>query len=366
MIQPKFNGDRVLLALGALITLTLSFANGFATLATELDRPMRCQLERTYRMVGYNCANLNLKEIPQTLKSNLQILDLSFNRIRDLNKQSFARYTDVKYLYLFENMIQNIEEDTFTELTGLEALDLSSNALKSVPVEIFRLPLLRNLYVSNNALHDLEEDLMLLDKPIRAPIQILNMADCWLTKLPNFGILPDLWQLNISSNPMTELTVEQFSPMCNLRSLDLNNTQIPICACQTMTTELTARRTKILNNHPHCTPLFASEQSICAQDVSPAPPNTDFQQCMDVRNSRILDTKAKTAWFKISLGVLTCIVVFSLILCYFHKRNVKSMKDNNNKPGKISVPIHRVMVPSGDELPIVENGNRDKLIHNCD
>ncbi|XP_058830301.1 relaxin receptor 2 [Topomyia yanbarensis] len=366
MIQPKFKGERVLLALGALVTLTLSFANGFATLPTDVAKPQHCLLERIYKMVGYNCANLNLKEIPQSLKSNLQILDLSFNRIRDLNKQSFTRYTDVKYLYLFENMIQNIEEDTFSELTSLEALDLSSNALKSIPIELFSLPLLRNLYVAHNVLHDLEQDCTQLDKPIKAPIQILSLADCWLTRLPNFGILPDLWQLNISSNPLTELDIDQFAPMCNLRSLDLNNTQIPICACQTITADLIARRAKILNNHPHCTPLFATEQSICAQDTSPAPPSTDFQQCMEIRNTRKLDTEAKSAWFKISLGVLTCIVLFSIVLYYFHKRNAKSMKDNSNKHVKNPVPINRVMVPSGEELPIVENGNRTKLILDSD
>ncbi|XP_053688175.1 CD180 antigen [Sabethes cyaneus] len=366
MIRPKFVGKRILLTLGALVTLTLSFVNGFATLATDLDKPQRCLQERTYKMVGYNCANLNLKEIPQSLKSNLQILDLSFNRIRDLNRHSFSRYTDVKYLYLFENMIQNIEDDTFSELSSLEALDLSSNALKTIPLELFRLPLLRNLYVAHNALSDLDRNLPLLDKPVQAPIQILSLADCWLTKLPNFGILPDLWQLNISSNPMTELTVDQFSPMCNLRSLDLNNTQIQICSCQLITAELSTRRTKILNSHPHCTPLFSAEQSICAQDVSPATPTTDYQQCMEIRTARKLNTEAKTAWFKISLGVLTCIVLFSLILYCLHKRNAKSMKANKNKHGNKTAPIHKVMVPSGDELPIVENGNRDKLINDCD
>lgn len=49
-----------------------------------------------------------------------QVLDVSFNRIRELNQNSFARYTDVKYLYLFENMIQIIEVNTFAQLTNLE------------------------------------------------------------------------------------------------------------------------------------------------------------------------------------------------------------------------------------------------------
>ncbi|XP_055626877.1 toll-like receptor 3 isoform X2 [Toxorhynchites rutilus septentrionalis] len=364
MNQPKFSAKQILLTLSALITLTLSYANGFATLATDMDRPQRCQLERIYKMAGYNCANLNLKEIPQSLKSNLQIFDLSYNRIRDLNRQSFARYTDIKYLYLFENMIQNIEEGTFSDLTTLEAIDLSHNALKSIPLELFRLPILRNLYVASNALHDLERDLELLEKPIKAPLQVLSLADCWLTRLPNFGILPDLWQLNISSNPMTELDIDHFSPMCHLRSLDTNNTQIPICACQSITTELTARRVTLINIHPHCKPLFATEQNICTQGstTTPIAPSSEYDQCMEVRKSRKLDTEAKTAWLKISLGVLGCILVFSLVLYCFHKRNAKTMENNNKFSKSPPPPINRL----GGEASIVENGKREKLINDCD
>ncbi|XP_055602600.1 chondroadherin [Uranotaenia lowii] len=382
LLTRSCSGKHVLLALGALVTLTLSYANGFATLASELDKPQRCTLERSYKMVGYNCANLNLKEIPQSLKSTLEIFDLSFNRIRDLNRQSFTRYPDVKYLYLFENMIQNIEEGTFSELTSLEAIDLSNNALKTIPLEFFRLPLLRNLYVAHNALLDLVQDMDRLQKPIAAPLQVLNLADCWLQRLPNFGIMPDLWQLNISFNPLVELTIDQFAPMCNLKSLDMNGTQTPICACQTITTELTARRTKIVSSNPHCTLLFSSEQSICAQEaeeslVSVAPVRSEYQQCLEVRSSRKRDTEAKTAWFRISMAVLACIVVFSLILYYFHRRNVKNMKRKQNAyGGRYKAPpggpdtINRVKVPSlhenDDHVSIIENGKCDKLLKDCD
>lgn len=361
------NGKRVLLALGALLTLTLSYANGFATLPSDMTK--RCTLERYQKMIGYNCADLKLKEIPQNLKSNLLIIDLSFNRIRDLNTRSFARYTDIKYLYLFENMIQNIEEGTFSELVNLEALDLSNNALYTIPLELFHLPLLRNLYVSYNNLAKLEEDLLRLEKPIRAPLQILSLAECWLKRLPNFGILPDLWQLNISSNPMTELTIDQFSPLCNLRSLDLNATQIPICSCQIITAELSSRRTVIYNKHTNC---FA-ETTTCQQESSTLTPSTktdEYQQCMDVRNARKLDNEAKSAWFKISLGVVACIVLFCTILCYFHRRNAKKMKENRKKHNTANniTPVHRIIVPPTEDDPpkVLENGNRDKLITDCD
>ncbi|XP_052894636.1 chaoptin-like [Anopheles moucheti] len=357
------------------LTLTaifmLSYANGFATLPTELDRPQRCLLERTYKMVGYNCANLNLKEIPQSLKSSLEIFDLSFNRIRDLNEQSFARYGATKYLYLFENMIQNIEENTFSSLTNLEAIDLSYNALKSIPLELFQLPVLRNLYVSHNALYEVDTALVNLEKPIKAPLQVLGLADCRLQRMPNFGVLPDLWQLNISSNPMKELTLAQFSPMCNLKSVELNNTQIPICACQVLTAELVLRRTKIMYPPLYCIPLTSSEQNLCNAEAGleiDAGQVADYHQCMEIRNSRQLDTEAKSTWMKISAAVAGCIVLFAITLFCLHRRNAKKLKAKRN-PKKVPLKnINRVMVPqtgAQEEAP-TEHAKCDKLLSECD
>lgn len=51
-----------------------------------------------------------------------QIFDLSVNRIGELTKKSFARYPDIKYLYLFENMVKHVEKGTFAHLTNLEVI----------------------------------------------------------------------------------------------------------------------------------------------------------------------------------------------------------------------------------------------------
>ena len=72
----------------------------------------------------------------------------------------------------------------------MQEIDLSNNALMTIPLEILHLPSLRNLYVDSNELRDLENDLEALDKPIRAPLEYLNVADCGLQDLPDMGILP--------------------------------------------------------------------------------------------------------------------------------------------------------------------------------
>lgn len=56
----------------------------------------------------------------------LQMLEISYNRIRELNKKSFVRYTNIRLLYMYENMIRTVEEGTFAQLTSLEVRQYSS------------------------------------------------------------------------------------------------------------------------------------------------------------------------------------------------------------------------------------------------
>lgn len=45
----------------------------------EVNVPKTCTMERVYKMVGYVCSNLNLKEIPQNLRSGLEVSILTLN-----------------------------------------------------------------------------------------------------------------------------------------------------------------------------------------------------------------------------------------------------------------------------------------------
>lgn len=134
-----------------------------------------------------------------------------------------------------------IEEGTFKQLTGLEALDLSSNGLVTIPLELFNMNRLRNLYVHGNKLLHLNNDLVKVPKPIAAPLQIIDLANTYLYEIPNFGILPDLWKLNVSGNPLTKISADQFSPLCALTKIDFNDTEVPNCQCHALTRYLSNR-----------------------------------------------------------------------------------------------------------------------------
>lgn len=192
-----------------------------------------------------------------------QVLDLSQNRIRELKRQSFESLTDLRFLYIFDNMINRIEDDTFARLTNLEALDLSGNGLLDVPPEIFSLPMLRNLYIADNSFTDRGFDtIQKVAKPIKAPLKILNIANNRLYKIPDFGVLPELHTLNISSNSMRDLTPQQFSPFCNIKEVDMNNTGIEKCRCEEVTRFLYKKRDAYLLSSFYCDAISSGNSLI--------------------------------------------------------------------------------------------------------
>lgn len=70
----------------------------------------------------------NVKQISFfSSSSQFQMFDISFNRIRELTKRSFARYLSIRFLYMFENMIRTVEEGTFSQLTNLEVTKMTAS-----------------------------------------------------------------------------------------------------------------------------------------------------------------------------------------------------------------------------------------------
>lgn len=241
----------------------------------------------------------------------LQVLDISQNRIRDLTKDSFSRYTDLKYLYLFENIIIEIENGTFSQLTGLEALDLSSNGLSTIPLELLYMDRLRNLYVAGNKLTRLQIDIDSITHPITSPFQVLSLANTFITKLPNFGILPDLWHLNLSNNALIELKFSQFQGLCGLKSVEFNSSIMPQCECRTIDFKLFERGVDIANLN--CGVLGFSQncrydsEGEAQEEVKAA---LQYIQCLGIKQGRVEDKESRSRWLYIAASLFGFLVVF--------------------------------------------------------
>lgn len=160
-------------------------------------------------------------------------------------------------------MITLIEEDSFAELKYLEALDLSNNNLIEVPAHIFNLPLLRNLYMSDMHFGDRGfATLENINKPMKAPLNVLSIANLRLERIPEFGVLPYLYRLNISHNPMSQLVPQQFSPFCHLKEIDyygIGRTEKDRCRCEAATRFLLKNRDAELLTQYYCDEISSSK-----------------------------------------------------------------------------------------------------------
>lgn len=141
-----------------------------------------------------------------------------------------SSYTSIKFLYLTDNQIFQIENDAFDSLTDLQTLDLSKNVIIDLPANIFQLPNLRKLYLSGNPL--IHKDLnKIAETTIRAPLELLDISNCKIKVLPEWGLLPQLMFYNISHNPLKSLDVKYFPVMCNLAKIDITDSIENIRLC---------------------------------------------------------------------------------------------------------------------------------------
>uniref|UniRef100_A0ACB8G8P5 Uncharacterized protein n=1 Tax=Sphaerodactylus townsendi TaxID=933632 RepID=A0ACB8G8P5_9SAUR len=97
------------------------------------------------------CQGRSLFSVPQDLPVNLQVLDLSYNKIRQINSGDFSTLTQLKDLDLSYNKIMFIATDSFSSNILLEQLNLFNNSLEEIPSQALTpLKQLRELSMSNN------------------------------------------------------------------------------------------------------------------------------------------------------------------------------------------------------------------------
>ncbi|XP_017715767.1 PREDICTED: peroxidasin homolog [Rhinopithecus bieti] len=132
--------------------------------------PSRCLCFRT----TVRCMHLLLEAVP-AVAPQTSILDLRFNRIREIQPGAFRRLRNLntlllnnnqikripsgafedlenlKYLYLYKNEIQSIDRQAFKGLASLEQLYLHFNQIETLDPESFQhLPKLERLFLHNN------------------------------------------------------------------------------------------------------------------------------------------------------------------------------------------------------------------------
>lgn len=170
------------------------------------------------------CVRLNFTQIPDNLSSEIQILDLTGNRITYVNHDAFSRVNLVNLhkLVLRECGIKAVHTDAFNGLKIVIEIDLSGNNIKTLfPGTFVETQRLRVLLLNHNDLETLENglfhDLSYLQKVVLSDNRLDRIGE------KTFRNLPGLQTLTLDGNNLTSVRLSTFDNLPKLGSLELHN-----------------------------------------------------------------------------------------------------------------------------------------------
>ncbi|XP_028172783.1 insulin-like growth factor-binding protein complex acid labile subunit [Ostrinia furnacalis] len=196
--------------------------------------------------------NITQLEASNILKSTTLIeLSLDNNAIKEI-RTKILRFPRLKWLDLSHNRLEYIDKEAFRGVNKLEYLNLANNRLTTHEnVGFHRLSNLNELVLDNNVLGPDLMDTSLFDREgfgLTHKIQSLSISGLHLNEVPdNFfsdaydirtliishNNLTDTFEfpftleyLDLSDNPITEISEEDFSELPGLKVLKLNNLRI--------------------------------------------------------------------------------------------------------------------------------------------
>ncbi|XP_033967231.1 peroxidasin isoform X1 [Pseudochaenichthys georgianus] len=166
-----------------------------------LSCPSRCLCFRT----TVRCMHLNLETVP-AVSLQTTILDLRFNKIKDLQPGSFKRLKNLNTLLLNNNHIRRIPRGAFEDLENLKYLYLYKNEIQSIDRQAFKgLVSLEQLYLHFNNIESLEPE--------------------------SFTQLPKLERLFLHNNRITQLVPGTFTQLQSMKRLRLDSNSLN-CDCE--------------------------------------------------------------------------------------------------------------------------------------
>lgn len=180
------------------IFLWLSIISQISTAAIHRDG---CIYNK--RRSAVNCRGENWNSIPFSYLQNkrFSILDLGFNNIQMLNNtQDFLQLQPrdlIETILLDNNQIENLPSCLFDALTNLQVLDLSYNRIRHIPRSFCHNLSLSNLILDGNPIESISKNAFVCIKNLK----YLSLANCNITRFP-FETLESLNvnEINLSGN----------------------------------------------------------------------------------------------------------------------------------------------------------------------
>ncbi|XP_045504647.1 uncharacterized protein LOC123701518 [Colias croceus] len=171
-----------------------------------------------------DCSQANFHEIPKTLSTEIQILDLTGNELYEISRHAFedVRLINLKKLILRDCKLLTIQRNGLSGLAIMIELDLSKNDLKTLHAETFReTSKIRWILLNNNKLEKLEDGLF-------SNLPFLQKVDLSNNRIVQIGVktfmnVPKLNILRLDGNKLEHLKEDALKSLTSLSNLDVHD-----------------------------------------------------------------------------------------------------------------------------------------------
>ncbi|KAG5318554.1 LRC4C protein, partial [Pseudoatta argentina] len=202
---------------------TMLLLLSWGTNAAE-DCPSMCACKWKGGKEWVECANRDLKGLPQGAREETQVLDLSGNHLVNLPAECFRALglINLQRIYLGKSRINQIASEAFVGLVGLVELDLSENQIEQVPTDTFAsYPSLMRLILNGNPIREIRQSAFLR----LMHLTNLEISKCVIEIIEQnaFEGLQSLEWLRLDGNRLTYVPDHTLPLGGNLRGLTLHS-----------------------------------------------------------------------------------------------------------------------------------------------
>ncbi|KAL3289714.1 hypothetical protein HHI36_023114 [Cryptolaemus montrouzieri] len=210
-----------------LLLLSLIWANILLAIngkQIKIECPSYCDCDIFLNFRRATCVNKTLVVIHLDLPIQTQILDISYNQISQLDDYDFSKnnLVELKFLNISHNKLSQVNVYAFDRLRELITLDLSYNAMQYILPKWFEcMPKLEHLFLRGNYFGDMS---YLLKYSFNSKsLKTLDLSKSYISYLKSDVFkLPNLEYLDLSENQLISLSQKIINPLRSLKVLKIN------------------------------------------------------------------------------------------------------------------------------------------------